>query len=195
MPANDTQIGGDHYKGAKCPECGTSIEHWDLAWLFKWDNFQYAITKYVMRWRSKHGVEDLRKAQHCLEKYIEVVLRDEGELKTNDRDEDGARGIEVDNSRGGGYVRVRSMRTLDFLNGRAYDSDGNEYALVPVDRSTFRFETTETGISYERPSPDLDASGEPGPGYANQDPDLPLKGPRWPDREPGETPETEDPGG
>ena len=75
--ANKTQIGGDHYKGAKCPHCDGSLEHWDLAWLFKWDNFQYAITKYVMRWRSKGGVEDLRKAKHCLEKYIEVVEKEE----------------------------------------------------------------------------------------------------------------------
>ena len=62
MTANDTQIGGTHYKGAKCPHCGESLEHWDLAWLFKWDNFQYSITKYVMRWRTKHGIEDLEKA-------------------------------------------------------------------------------------------------------------------------------------
>lgn len=75
--ANETQIGGDHYKGAECPHCGGSLEHWDLAWLFKWDNFQYAITKYVMRWREKHGLEDLKKAKHCIEKYIEVVEADE----------------------------------------------------------------------------------------------------------------------
>lgn len=75
--ANERQVGGDHYKGATCPHCGKGLEHWDLAWLFRWDNFQYAITKYVMRWREKAGLQDLRKAAHCLEKYIEVVGQDE----------------------------------------------------------------------------------------------------------------------
>ena len=44
--------------------------------MFGWDPFQYQITKYVMRWKDKHAthaqrVEDLRKARHFLDKYIE----------------------------------------------------------------------------------------------------------------------------
>ncbi len=75
--ANETQVGGTHYKGTPCPHCGESLEHWDLAWLFRWDNFQYAIIKYVMRWREKAGLQDLEKAQHCLEKYMEVVAAED----------------------------------------------------------------------------------------------------------------------
>lgn len=30
------------------------------------------IIKYLTRWRDKNGVEDLRKAQHYLEKLIEI---------------------------------------------------------------------------------------------------------------------------
>lgn len=64
--ANERQIGGDHYKKG-------GEEHWDRAWRLKYDPFQYIITKWVERWRDKGGVEDLKKAQHAIEKYIELV--------------------------------------------------------------------------------------------------------------------------
>lgn len=64
MKANDRQVGGDHYKG--------KIQAWDaiLAWElgFLDDN----IVKYVSRWRKRGGIEDLKKAQHYLEKLIET---------------------------------------------------------------------------------------------------------------------------
>ena len=64
-PANKTQVGGNHYKGQE-------LEHWDIVAMFDLDYFQGQITKYVMRWKKKNGVEDLEKAKHFLEKYIEV---------------------------------------------------------------------------------------------------------------------------
>jgi hypothetical protein len=66
LAANDRQVGGAHYKKG-------GEEHWDRAWRLNYDPFQYIITKWVERWRDKGGVEDLRKAQHALEKYIELV--------------------------------------------------------------------------------------------------------------------------
>jgi len=63
--ANDRQVGGDHYKG--------DSQHWDWAWKNELDYFQGQITKYVARWRDKNGLQDLEKAQHFLEKYIELV--------------------------------------------------------------------------------------------------------------------------
>lgn len=65
MPVNERQVGGDHYKKAE-------YQHWDWAV----DNFgpEYlaaAVTKYVVRWRTKDGLKDLRKAQHYLEKLLE----------------------------------------------------------------------------------------------------------------------------
>ena len=65
-PANAIQIGGEHYKKG-------GEEHWDRAWRLKYDPFQYIITKWVERWKDKGGVEDLKKAQHAIQKYIEVV--------------------------------------------------------------------------------------------------------------------------
>lgn len=66
MAANDIQVGGDHYDK-------TGEQHWDRAWRLGWDFYQYQITKYVERWKNKNGVEDLKKARHFLDKYIEVV--------------------------------------------------------------------------------------------------------------------------
>lgn len=66
MPANDRQVGGDHYKKG-------GEEHWDRAWRLKYDPFQYIITKWIERWRDKGGIQDLEKAHHALTKYIEVV--------------------------------------------------------------------------------------------------------------------------
>lgn len=64
--ANRRQVGGTHYGlGA--------FQHWDLVVMFDLDYFQGQITKYVMRWDKKNGVQDLEKAQHFLEKYIEEI--------------------------------------------------------------------------------------------------------------------------
>jgi hypothetical protein len=63
--ANEKQIVGDHYQGS-------TIQHWDLAAARNYDYFQGQITKYIDRWKNKNGVQDLLKAQHFLEKYIEL---------------------------------------------------------------------------------------------------------------------------
>lgn len=65
MSANDVQIGGAHYR--------SSIQHWDYVVANRLDYFQGQITKYVTRWREKGGLDDLRKARHFLDKYIEVI--------------------------------------------------------------------------------------------------------------------------
>jgi len=65
--ANDSQVGGIHYRVAP-----GALQHWDIVDRHKLDYFQGQITKYVMRWRDKGGLEDLKKAQHFLTKYIEL---------------------------------------------------------------------------------------------------------------------------
>jgi hypothetical protein len=67
--ANDYQIGQGHITKL-------AIQHWDFVLPGEangLDYFQAAITKYVVRWRHKGGVEDLRKAQHYLAKYMELI--------------------------------------------------------------------------------------------------------------------------
>lgn len=67
--ANERQVGGDHYKTG-------GEEHWDRVHRLELDYFQGQITKYVERWKKKNGIQDLRKAQHFLDKYIELIERD-----------------------------------------------------------------------------------------------------------------------
>ena len=73
--ANTRQVGGNHYhkEGA--------VQHWDIVAQHNLDYFQGQITKYVMRWRDKNGLQDLEKARHFLDKYIELQS-----LKTNSED-------------------------------------------------------------------------------------------------------------
>lgn len=65
MGANEYQVGGEHYKKGK-------IQHWDYAASNNFDYFQGQVTKYVSRWKDKNGIQDLEKAKHFLEKYIEL---------------------------------------------------------------------------------------------------------------------------
>jgi hypothetical protein len=72
--ANERQVGGDHYHRHV-------LEHWDIVALFNLDYYQGQITKYIMRWKDKAGIQDLEKARHFIDKYIEVEkLRAIGEL-------------------------------------------------------------------------------------------------------------------
>lgn len=70
MSENQRQVGGDHYHLSP-------VQHWDMAWVLKLDYFQGQITKYVCRWRDKNGLEDLEKAKHFLDKYIELIKADQ----------------------------------------------------------------------------------------------------------------------
>lgn len=65
MKANDIQVGGNHYKNG-------DYEHWDWATNVGLDYLASAASKYVTRWRSKNGIEDLSKAGHYIAKLIEV---------------------------------------------------------------------------------------------------------------------------
>jgi hypothetical protein len=65
MTANDKQIGGSHYRLK-------SIQPWDYIAANDIGYFEGNIIKYVSRWRNKGGLDDLRKAQHYLEKLIEL---------------------------------------------------------------------------------------------------------------------------
>ena len=63
--ANQRQVSGSHYKQQ-------AIQPWDYIAANNLDFFQGNIIKYVTRWKQKGGIDDLRKAAHFLEKYIEV---------------------------------------------------------------------------------------------------------------------------
>lgn len=60
-----TQVGGDHYRQR-------SIQPWDVWQEYGMNAFEGAVLKYLLRWRDKGGVEDLKKARHTLDKLIEI---------------------------------------------------------------------------------------------------------------------------
>lgn len=64
MKATDKQIGGSHYKGMKIQPI-EYIQANDLSYC------EANVVKYVSRWKSKNGVEDLLKAKHYIELLIE----------------------------------------------------------------------------------------------------------------------------
>jgi len=65
MAANDRQEGGSHYQ--------TTIQPWDYITANNLGYLEGNIVKYISRYKSKNGLEDLRKAQHYLTKLIEVT--------------------------------------------------------------------------------------------------------------------------
>lgn len=63
--ADEKQISGNHYKKLD-PEPWNVITAWNLGYL------DGTALKYIARWRDKGGLDDIRKAIHFLEKFIEV---------------------------------------------------------------------------------------------------------------------------
>lgn len=69
MSANEIQVAGSHYKTK-------AIQPWDYIAANELGYFEGNIIKYVSRWRDKGGVQDLLKAQHYLDKLIELQNKD-----------------------------------------------------------------------------------------------------------------------
>jgi hypothetical protein len=63
--ANETQVGGSHYK--------TGYQHWDLVWNTNMGYFPAQITKYLSRHTKKNGLQDVQKAIHFAAKYAELL--------------------------------------------------------------------------------------------------------------------------
>ena len=66
MKAKDIQVGGNHYKELKIQPI-EYIQANDLSYC------EANVVKYVTRWKSKNGIEDLRKAKH----YIDLLIESE----------------------------------------------------------------------------------------------------------------------
>ena len=64
--ANEKQIGGNHYK-----QYG-NLQPWDVITAWNLGYLDGTALKYIARWRDKGGLDDIRKAIHFLEKFIEV---------------------------------------------------------------------------------------------------------------------------
>jgi hypothetical protein len=69
--ANEQQVGGAHY-------AVKAIQPWDYIIANNLGYLEGNVVKYVSRWKDKGGVQDLKKAQHYLQKLIEVTEKDNG---------------------------------------------------------------------------------------------------------------------
>jgi len=56
----DTQVGGDHYKNMP-------IQPIEFFMANKLPFVESSIIKYVLRYKSKNGIEDLQKAKHLID--------------------------------------------------------------------------------------------------------------------------------
>lgn len=69
MSANDIQIGGTHYQR------GGKGQHWDFAPANNMGGLEFNCSKYICRWEHKDGLKDLQKANHYIDKIIELHKR------------------------------------------------------------------------------------------------------------------------
>ena len=70
MAANDTQVGGDHYKHMPIQPMEYSMKN-------NLNACQHTVVKYVTRYKVKGGKQDLLKAIHCIEMLIEMEYGDD----------------------------------------------------------------------------------------------------------------------
>lgn len=59
MNAIETQVGGNHYTKLR-------MQPMEFTMRYKWDSCAHSVLKYVVRYRDKGGLADLKKAMHCL---------------------------------------------------------------------------------------------------------------------------------
>ena len=71
----DTQEGGSHYKDL-------AIQPVEYIHANKIGYFEGCVIKYVTRWRSKNGMEDLRKARHFIDLLLELEMKNADQQKT-----------------------------------------------------------------------------------------------------------------
>ncbi len=62
------QVAGTHYQRA--------IQPWDIISEWELDFWEGNVLKYLLRWKHKDGVQDLKKAKHYLEYLIERNTND-----------------------------------------------------------------------------------------------------------------------
>lgn len=61
--SRSSQVGGDHYQN--------TIQPWDIIDAWELDYYEGNVLKYLLRYRYKSGMQDLKKARHYLDRVIE----------------------------------------------------------------------------------------------------------------------------
>ncbi len=150
--ANSRQVAGSHYQAV--------YQHWDMVADLRIGYFEGQVTKYLARWRKKNGLQDLMKAQHFLQKLLELATVNGW----------GPRG-----SASGGYSGITTDgRAVPAVNLVAHMlmSNGVDLRSGSIIDMVARWHTAGDLV---RAKQELDAlveyvaAAEPGPGYTNQD--------------------------
>lgn len=63
IAANDRQVAGTHY--------ASQFQHWDFVTALSLPYLPAQVSKYLIRWKKKNGLQDLEKSKHFLDKFIE----------------------------------------------------------------------------------------------------------------------------
>lgn len=171
--ANETQVGGGHYK--------TAYEHWDLVADFNLNYFEGQITKYVTRHHKKNKRQDLEKALHNARKLVELAKVDKGRsFKTGctlDMVQALDRYAKANELTGEQHTLImlcmvaRSIQDMDTVAGKL------EQYLEDTYPTPEGVSVHITGEQFPRiidtakvtPAPEHYADIQPGPGYTNQD--------------------------
>jgi len=167
--ANDKQVAGSHYQGQE-------LQHWDIVRIFNLDYMQAQILRYVMRCKRKNGLEDLQKAGHVLQKYIEdfpVWLKRAAQPEVpgflihkgnGTEGEQGVMSIDVH------AVEVRVASELMSLQHGFDDHSSAATIEVAVRAAELQLDVLQERLRRRR---HLEKNREqdhgPGPGYVNQD--------------------------
>lgn len=85
-----SQVGGSHYEDMP-------IQPWEVIDRAELDFWEGNVIKYVMRYRAKNGVEDLKKARH----YLDYLI---------DRE---SRGLDSSGKRGRIYTRISLVHPVE----------------------------------------------------------------------------------
>lgn len=72
----EIQVGGSHYKGL-------AIQPMRYSMLNGLNACQHTAIKYITRYRDKGGIEDLKKAIHCIELLIQFELEEQQQKERN----------------------------------------------------------------------------------------------------------------
>lgn len=143
MAANDMQVGGTHYRA--------SVQHWDVVDDYNVGYLEACATKYLTRWRSKDGVRDLRKAAHYVAKLLEKRLSASPEVLAQCT------------------PRVPLDVISDYLQANRLTGDEADTVQALFSwgsTSTLQLVAGRLAVMIQKAEAD---SGEPGPGYVNQD--------------------------
>lgn len=162
MNANNTQVGGSHYKA--------DYQHWDFVRLCLGGRYlEGNFTKYVARHRKKNGLQDLRKARHYLDKIIELFIGMEYEccpLNLDTIPEDRwpaafAKANELTIAETALIIGISHWSNVQVLYSMR---DTLDVMIIDAERAEQRQQAIKAGALSRQPSGE-----EPGRGYVNPD--------------------------